>query len=233
MNLQSFAKFAPASFGLIVLFIAYFVWQAVLGVDIENPSSASLVRFGANVLPLSMAGEPWRLLVSGFLHIGLMHLVFNSFAMYFFGQVAERLLGSWRFLCVFLLCVLAGNLLSNYQTWQSVKSGGVLAIGAGASGGIMGLGACLLALSFLPQFAKILNKKSLAWVMAINLIMGFAIQGIDNWAHIGGAVLGAVLGLVVGSTPIYHSRYKSYLVYLLALASLVGLWFMLSNAIWL
>lgn len=225
MNLQTFAKTAPVSLILIIAFVGYFALQFLMGVNIDNPSNADLVRFGANVLPLSIGDEPWRLVASGFLHIGLMHLVFNSFAMYFFGQVAERLFGSWRFLMLFLLSVVAGNLLSNYFSLQSILAGGKLSIGAGASGGIMGLGASLLALSFMPRFAQFLDKKSLLWVMAINLIMGFAVEGIDNAAHIGGAICGAVLGVVLALRNVAKSPIKSILACLgVALALGVAWW---------
>lgn len=220
MSLKIFAKTAPVCLALIVAFVGYAVLQVIMGVNIDSPSNADLIRFGANVLPLSIGDEPWRLVASGFLHIGLMHLVFNGFAMYFFGQVAEQFFGSWRFLALFLLSVVAGNLLSNYVTWQGVLSGGALSIGAGASGGIMGLGASLLALSFVPRFAKILNRKSLATVMAVNLLIGFVIQGIDNFAHIGGAICGAILGVVFG----YCNPTKSLVVCLGVLVVLMALW---------
>lgn len=69
-------------------------------------------------------------------------------------------------------------------------------VSVGASGGIMGLGAFLLVLAALKTPIGIqLNTRSLAMIMAINLLMGFAIDGIDNAGHIGGAVTGMVLGL--------------------------------------
>lgn len=230
MNLQTFAKTAPVSLTLIVLFIGYFALQAALGVNIDNPSGSELIRFGANVLPLSLGDEPWRLLSSGFLHIGLMHLMFNSFAMYFFGQAAESVFGTWRFLGLFLLAVVSGNLLSNYMTWQAVQAGSHLNIGAGASGGIMGVGTSLLVLSFFPKYAQFLNKTSLLWVMAINLVIGFAIPNIDNAAHIGGTICGAIMAVALGlkylSSPI-----KAIIFYLSITTMLVLAWLAFHQAI--
>ncbi len=174
---------------LIVSFVAYFAWQFALGVDIDNPSAYDLLSFGANYLLLTVTIEPYRLFTSGFLHIGLMHLLFNSFALYYFGRVAEPLVGSKKLLCVFLASVLAGNLLNLWHGFLSMQIG----LSAGASGGIMGIGALLTVLSLSPRY-PFLSSKNLLVVMAINLLLGFAVPGIDNAGHIGGAVMGAVLG---------------------------------------
>lgn len=187
---------------LIVLIVAYFVIQVLSGVSIDNPTGRDLLRFGANFLPMSII-EPWRLITAGFVHIGIMHLLFNTFALYYFGQVAEMMLGKWRFASLFILSVIGGNVLGLYENfYRFVATGDSVNIAAGASGGIMGIGAALIALSFSRHaYAKQLNKKGLLMVMAINLIMGFAIANIDNAGHIGGAVVGFILGLVFGFIP--------------------------------
>ncbi|WP_338421017.1 rhomboid family intramembrane serine protease, partial [Moraxella catarrhalis] len=68
-------------------------------------------------------------------------------------------------------------------------------ISVGASGGIMGLGAFLFSLALLraPIGLK-LNTKNLGFVMAINLLMGFAVDGIDKAGHIGVALVGFIFG---------------------------------------
>jgi len=145
-----------------------------------------------------MSDQPWRLVSSAFLHIGLMHLLFNGFAMYFFGQIAEPMFGSAKFLALFLLAAIGGNLLNNYVTWQGIIDGtGQPGISAGASGGIMGIGAALLiaALFKISVNGMILNLKSLIFIMGINLVYGFAVPGIDNAGHIGGAITGLVIAL--------------------------------------
>lgn len=202
MNIQTLAKYAPVTLILLVLFVGYAALQLMLGVSLDSPSSTDLLRFGANFLPKTLTDEPWRLLSSGFLHIGIMHLLFNGFAIYFFGQVAEPIFGKWRYVLLFLLSVVAGNLLSLYVAWQGFLKGLPFAIGAGASGGIMGIGMALVAVSFSHHpIASSLNKKSLMTVMAINLVMGFALPNIDNAAHIGGAICGGVLGAVFTKEP--------------------------------
>ncbi len=193
MTFKQLFRTAPITLILITAVVSYFVLQVLLGVDMDSPTGSDLIRFGANAFPLSLF-EPWRLLTAGFIHIGVLHLGFNAFALYYLGQVAEMLLGKWRFLLLFLLSVIGGNLLNlthQYHTWHTTPS---IGISAGASGGIMGIGACLtlFALSNKP-YARYLDKKNLLILMGINLVMGFVITGIDNAGHIGGAVCGLML----------------------------------------
>ncbi|MGB2082693.1 MAG: rhomboid family intramembrane serine protease, partial [Psychrobacter sp.] len=134
----------------------------------------------------------------------------NSFAMYFFGQIAEPMFGSAKFLALFLLAAIGGNLLNNYVTWQGILDGtGQPGISAGASGGIMGIGAALLiaALFKISVNGLVLNLKSLIFIMGINLVYGFAVPGIDNAGHIGGAVTGLVIALAFAIA--YRQRAKA------------------------
>ncbi len=202
----------PVTTLLLASFIGLFAWQVMSGVDASNPTTADLLNWGANTLLFSVANEPWRLLTAGFLHIGLMHLMFNGFAMYYFGQVAEQMWGKMRFLLIFLLAVVGGNLLNCYVTNQKfLESGasletfvrsGLNSVSAGASGGIMGVGAGLLICALLRvRLGGIsLNLASLLMVMAINLSYGFIATGVDNAGHIGGALTGALLALVIAIT---------------------------------
>ncbi|MFK3917182.1 rhomboid family intramembrane serine protease [Psychrobacter sp. NPDC078501] len=198
MTIQQLLKTAPVTTLLLASFIGLFVMQLVTGVDANNPSTESLLNWGANALPYTMQEQPWRLVSSAFLHIGLMHLLFNGFAMYFFGQIAEPMFGSAKFLALFLLAAIGGNLLNSYVTWQDIIAGtGQPGISAGASGGIMGIGAALLiaALFKISVNGMVLNLKSLIFIMGINLVYGFAVPGIDNAGHIGGALTGLVIAL--------------------------------------
>ena len=198
MTIQHLLKTAPVTTLLLSSFIGLFIVQVWSGVDASNPSLEALLRWGANVLPLTMNHQPWRLVSSAFLHIGFMHLLFNGFAMYFFGQIAEPMFGSAKFLALFLLAAIGGNLLNSYVTVQDILNGtGGYGMSAGASGGIMGIGAALLiaALFKIAVNGMVLNLKSLMIIMGINLVYGFAVPGIDNAGHIGGALTGLVIAL--------------------------------------
>lgn len=225
MTIKQLFKTAPLTTLLLISFIGLYIMQVLTGVDANSPSTEALLHWGANALPFSMVEQPWRLVSSGFLHIGLMHLLFNGFAMYFFGQIAEPMFGSGKFLALFLLAVIGGNLLNNQMTWLGILDGtGQPGLSAGASGGIMGIGAALLvaALFKISVNGMVLNLKSLVLIMGINLVYGFAVPGIDNAGHIGGAITGAMIALSIGAAnrqrlkaqqaviPIYRTKYVNY-----------------------
>lgn len=225
MTILQLFRTAPVTTLLLISFVGLYILQVLSGVDANNPSTAELLKWGANALPFTMGDEPWRLVSSAFLHIGLMHLLFNGFAMYFFGQIAEPMFGSSKFLALFLLTAIGGNLLNNYITWQGIIDGSAQpGISAGASGGIMGIGAALLiaALFKISVNGMVLNLKSLIIVMGINLVYGFAVPGIDNAGHIGGALTGLVIALGIGIAhrqrlavqpviiPTYQTDYGNY-----------------------
>lgn len=196
--IQQALQHYPITLALVVICIGVFALQLVFGVNPTHPTNQSLIAWGANFLPFSLGEAPWRLVTSLFLHIGFMHLLFNMFALYYFGQVAERMFGAVNFLALFLLSGVGGNLLNNYLGLHSVMAGEPPIISAGASGGIMGIGMALLVTALTKtsfnNFA--LNFRSLLIVMAINLSYGFLVGGIDNASHVGGAIIGGLLGMV-------------------------------------
>ena len=196
--IQQALQHYPITLALVVICIGVFALQLVFGVNPTHPTNQSLIAWGANFLPFSLGEAPWRLVTSLFLHIGFMHLLFNMFALYYFGQVAERMFGAVNFLALFLLSGVGGNLLNNFLGLHSVMAGEPPIISAGASGGIMGIGMALLVAALTKtsfnNFA--LNFRSLLIVMAINLSYGFLVGGIDNAGHIGGAIVGGLLGWV-------------------------------------
>lgn len=113
----------PSTILLIMLCIVLFLSQIATGVDASNPSTKDLLHWGANAMPLSLNDEPYRIFSSLVLHIGLLHLMFNMYALYYFGQVAERMIGSINLLILFVLSGVGGNLLSNFMDLQTVLNG--------------------------------------------------------------------------------------------------------------
>ena len=196
--IQQALQHYPITLALVVICIGVFALQLFFGVNPTNPTNQALIAWGANFLPFSLGEAPWRLVTSLFLHIGFMHLLFNMFALYYFGQVAERMFGAVNFLALFLLSGVGGNLLNNFLGLHSVMAGEPPIISAGASGGIMGIGMALLVTALTKtsfnNFA--LNFRSLLIVMVINLGYGFLVGGIDNASHVGGAIIGGLLGMV-------------------------------------
>lgn len=191
---------------LIVINVGLFAWQILSGVDIRNPSMRDALLWGADYAPLTFLEEPFRLFSSMFFHFGLMHLGFNMWALYSFGNIAEETFGKFYYLGLYLLAGLMGSLLSGYIDIQNAYTflqthdqSLVPRISAGASGAVMGIGGALTLLSLFPptpQQRYIFDKKSLLTILAINLAFGFFTQGINNAAHIGGMIMGAALAFV-------------------------------------
>ncbi|PIE46855.1 MAG: rhomboid family intramembrane serine protease [Gammaproteobacteria bacterium] len=230
MNFKSLLKQSPVTTLLLMSFVGLFAYQVLFaGVDANYPAKEDLLNWGANYFSKSMLTEPWRLITSGFLHIGLMHLLFNCYAMYYFGQVAEPMLGSVKFLLLFLLSVVGGNMLNSYVTFNYMTDNGTpityTALSAGASGGIMGIGMCLLIFALFKVYAggRRLNLTGLLFVMAINLMYGFIVPGIDNAGHIGGAMVGALLAFIFALVWQWQSKMlRNYFYFIMCICIIIG-----------
>lgn len=192
---------------LISINIGLFLYEVLHGMNLTDPKIVDLLRWGADFTPLTMSAEPWRLISSMFLHIGIIHLLVNMWALYLFGLYAEFYYGRWFYLLVYLSAGLAGNLLSNWLNVHQALSYLALntalptpGISGGASGAIMGVGGALLVAALWPNpnlpTAFRLNQKALITLMLINLGIGFVIPGINSMAHLGGFILGVLLALV-------------------------------------
>lgn len=165
------------------------------GVSASLPTTAQLLKWGANWGPLSLDGQPWRLLTSNYLHIGIIHIALNMWCLWDLGRLSELIFGRWTVLLIYTACGLAG----------SIASLGVhpLVTGAGASGAIFGLAGALITALYLgklpfPRQAFQRTLRSLLTFAGYNLVFGAVGRGIDNSAHIGGLVMGLALGAIVG-----------------------------------
>ncbi|MEE1943822.1 rhomboid family intramembrane serine protease [Pedobacter sp. KR3-3] len=173
---------------LIWLNVGGFVLMTINGASILNPSSEILLQWGANFRPATLNGQWWRLLSNCFLHIGIVHLLFNMFALVYVAIFLEPMLGRSRFLVAYLLTGIVASITS--LSWHE------LTISAGASGAIFGLYGVLLALlctSLVEQKARKALLISMGIFVAYNLIYGLK-GDIDNAAHIGGLLSGFVIG---------------------------------------
>jgi membrane associated rhomboid family serine protease len=132
-------------------------------------------------------GEYWRLVTSGFLHTGLMHLLFNMLALYILGSMVEPAIGHVRFAIVYFVSLLAGSF--GALMFEPV------ALTAGASGAVFGLmGAAVVIMR---------NRGINPWAsgiglwLGLNLLITFTIPGISIGGHLGGLVGGAIAALVL------------------------------------
>nr|WP_069385521.1 rhomboid family intramembrane serine protease [Cellulosimicrobium cellulans] len=141
--------------------------------------------------------EPYRFLTSAFLHAtSPVHILFNMYALWITGPFLEQMLGRWRFAALYALSAVGGSV------GYLVLAGGPLADAwyqpvVGASGAVFGLfGAVLVVLRRTGR-----NAMQIVVLIGINVALGFFFPGIAWQAHLGGLVVGALLGLAYAYAP--------------------------------
>ena len=133
-------------------------------------------------------GEWWRLVTSLFLHGGFTHILFNMFSLFVFGPELERMLGKGRFLLVYFVAGIAGNVITYFiQDWQYAS--------LGASGAIYGIFGVFGALVYLKRNSLPQLKQVILPMIIVGVIMTFISSNINITAHLGGLGTGFVLGL--------------------------------------
>lgn len=187
-QVKNYFKLQPVNLSLIfgmVLVYLYGVIQSfglIINVDV-------LFKDGAQYYPAVVGrGEWWRLLTAGFLHVSPSHLLFNLVVMYFVGKLLEWQIGHLRYLVLFVLSVMAGNLLS-------LGTGAMNGVSAGASGGIYGLFGAMIALGFLDRDNDFWKREAriIGLLVGLSIFMALFQSGIDLAAHIGGGIMGMLL----------------------------------------
>lgn len=153
----------------------------------------TLLKYGANNAYLTKNGEYYRLLSSMFIHIGLLHLLFNMYALYIIGPQVESFYGKFKYFLIYILSGVSGSILSITFSSNTVS--------AGASGAIFGLMGSLLYFGFFYRnYLGSVIKSQIVPIILLNLLIGFATPGIDNAAHIGGLIGGVLTSLALGVT---------------------------------
>jgi rhomboid protease GluP len=176
--------------GLCVLIYAVqYGTLSLLGYDLP-------ATLGAKVNDLIIQGQLWRLVTPIFLHGSLIHIGFNMYALFVIGPGLEQHYGHWKYLLLFMLAGVAGNLVS---FWMSPADS------YGASTSIFGLVAAEGVFVFQNRFMFGGRTRSILTnlfiIVAVNLVLGLS-PGIDNWGHLGGLMGGLAFSWLGG--PIYH-----------------------------
>lgn len=146
-----------------------------------------LILLGAKYGPLIYDGEIWRLITCAFLHGGILHIVCNMYMLYIIGPQIEQIYGKLKYIVIYLVSCITSSTFSLIINPDSIS--------VGASGGIFGLMGALLAFALIER--KNINKEytmGLIKTIGINLVIGLVVINIDNAAHIGGFLGGAILG---------------------------------------
>ncbi|RYZ96009.1 MAG: rhomboid family intramembrane serine protease, partial [Sphingobacteriaceae bacterium] len=108
---------------IICINLAIFIAMVISGVHIIEPTGADLINWGANLRPVTLSGEWWRLISSNFLHIGVIHLLLNMYALLFIGILLEPHLGRVRYLSAYLITGVFASLVSIYWHDRTISAG--------------------------------------------------------------------------------------------------------------
>ena len=150
-----------------------------------------MLEHGAMYVPFVVEyKEYYRLFTCMFLHFGFSHLMNNMLTLVVIGWNVEMFVGKIRFLVIYFLSGLGGNLLSmTVDIWIQDYS-----VSAGASGAIFGLTGAMLCLAILNHGrAGNITKQGMIVMIFISLYTGFTSGGVDNFAHIGGLLTGCLV----------------------------------------
>ena len=173
------------TYALIIINLFVFLFPMFYG------NTEQVYNLFASYGPFVKMGEYYRLLTAAFLHANIAHLIFNMYALWIIGMQLESFIGRWRYLVVYLFSAITGSLLSVIVTPDAVS--------VGASGAIFGLLGALLYFGYHYRvYLGTVIKSQIIPLIVINLLLGFMVPGIDNAAHIGGLIGGALIMIGVG-----------------------------------
>lgn len=140
--------------------------------------------------PLIRLGEYYRLITGIFLHGNLIHLLFNCYALWIIGSQIESFMGKWKYLIIYLFSGLMGSLFSiTFSNYASI----------GASGAIFGLLGSMLYFGYHYRvYLGNVIRSQIIPLIILNLLFGFMLSGVDNFAHIGGLLGGVLITVALG-----------------------------------
>ena len=192
-----FQRLPPVTRALLIANAAVFLMQWLLGETRMSPFMLWPLGDQVGAEPFM----PWQLLTYGFMHGGLMHLLFNMLVLFMFGAPLEHVWGQKRFLQYYLGCVVGAGLCQLAVGWWMVSEGGAAYPTVGASGGVLGLvlGYGLLfpqqkVMIFpIPFFIPARVAVALVGVFALFAGVTNTMPGIAHFAHLGGMLTGWVI----------------------------------------
>ncbi len=187
-------KQAPVTAALMAVNVLIYVAMAALSGRILSFDSPVLVAAGASVTAPDVVVSHWRWLTAAFIHVNLLHIFMNMWVLGQIGAISEKAIGRGLYAATYVLTGVLGNLLSSL-----LAAGHGPTLSAGASGAIMGL------IGMAATFAWRSGQRAAARALAFNILfvlgVGLSLSArgvhlVDNAAHIGGLVAGALVGLL-------------------------------------
>ncbi|MCM3747144.1 rhomboid family intramembrane serine protease [Paenibacillus pasadenensis] len=197
-SFRGYLKAYPVTSILIVLNLILFCGQALTNDRLTNQMLFMQWNHVAGY-PDNPYGfqEPWRYVTSIFVHSGLQHLFFNMFALLVFAPPLERLIGTWRYLVLFIVSGIAGNLLSAVMFIVLLSAGMSdvnMNASLGASGAIYGVyGAYLFMALHRKGMMDEGSVKTIYMILGLGVISMLFYSNINWYAHLGGLIGGYLL----------------------------------------
>lgn len=180
-----------ANLTIVAINVLVFIVFSIIG---NTEDVQFMLTHGACFAPLVEEGEVYRLFTAMFLHFGVEHLIGNMLLLIFLGDTLERVVGSVRYLIIYLLGGLGGNVLS-YCIALYRKN---YVVSAGASGALFAVIGALVYLVLRKRGdVEGISGKRLLLMAALSIAQGFTAAGIDGYAHIGGFLCGMLLSVFV------------------------------------
>ena len=171
----------------VIVFLAETASGASLG-GVGQGRVGTVYEHGALWGPLiTQNHDYYRLLTSGFLHDGLLHILFNMVFLYFMGAMLEPAIGRLNFGVVYFVSLLAGSFGALLFEPQAVT--------VGASGACFGVLGALIVVGHYRGIS--IWQSGLAMVLIINIVFDLSVSGISIGGHIAGAVAGAICGWLI------------------------------------
>ena len=181
---------APATYVLIGLSVLAYLAELFGGGGTSAvEGGGTLIRDGGLFGPAVDDGEWYRLVTSGFLHAGILHLGLNMFALYILGTILEPGIGTTRFLAIYFVSLLGGSFGALLLDPREVT--------VGASGAIFGL----MAATFIVARGRGMDElaSQVGIFVVINLVFTISIPGISIGGHLGGLVAGGLAALLISA----------------------------------
>lgn len=190
-----FSKKRPIiTYALLISNFILFITMILSGANIFSVKPSVLYEYGGlvNYETMGSMAELYRLITSIFIHGGLMHLLFNMYALYIIGPQVESFFGKTKYLIIYLGSGIIGNLLSMLFQANNVVS-------IGASGAIFGLLGALVYFGYHYRvyFGNVIKSQIIPLIM-LNIFLGFMLTGINMAAHLGGLLGGFLVTKAVG-----------------------------------
>lgn len=176
---------------LIIINVLVFLISAYISKNIFDIDVYTLIDMGAKVNFLINEGQIWRLITCAFLHGGLIHMIFNMYALKILGPELEYVYGRIKYILIYIFSAIVASIFSYIWGPDSVS--------VGASGAILGMfGAMLI---FGIRHRKQIGKAymmNIVQVIFINVVIGLSSNNIDNAAHFGGLIIGGLMAIILG-----------------------------------